>query len=246
MDQNTGKRLLRLKGQIVEKFKAEHWRELGLITGTSDVINGHRRLLRSLDFGDPDYSGNVIEVLETFYHRDPALLGAIERYLDDGFDIPGEDESGRKAEKIRVSPKVFEVPKVPREDDLVSVMMPFDLSFNNVYKSITTAASNVRMRCARADDIWNHSVVIQDVFELIYRSRIVVVDFSNRNPNVMYETGIAHTLGRDVVPISQSLEHVPFDLRHHRVLVYLANNEGLKTLEARLEERLGVILHSEG
>jgi hypothetical protein len=29
---------------------------------------------------------------------------------------------------------------------------------------------------------------------------IVVVDFDTRNPNVFYETGIAHTLGKHVVP----------------------------------------------
>ena len=73
---------------------------------------------------------------------------------------------------------------------------------------------------------------------MLVRSSIVVVDFSTRNPNVMYETGIAHTLGRPVVPISQSADDVPFDLRHHRFLKYHPNGEGLAALEAKLTVRL--------
>jgi hypothetical protein len=54
----------------------------------------------------------------------------------------------------------------------------------------------------------------------------------------MYETGIAHTLGRNVIPIAQSMDDVPFDLKHHRVLVYLNNREGLNELSVQLAKRL--------
>lgn len=93
----------------------------------------------------------------------------------------------------------------------------------------------------RADDIWQDSVLIQDIFSLIVRSRIVVCDFSDKNPNVFYEAGIAHTLGKHVVPITQSCGDVPADLRHHRYLQYLNNGEGLQTLESQLASRLANI-----
>jgi hypothetical protein len=67
----------------------------------------------------------------------------------------------------------------------------------------------------------------------------VVVDFTGRNPNVMYETGIAHTLGKHVVPISQSVGDVPFDMSHHRVLKYLPNKEGFEVLRNKLRSKLG-------
>jgi hypothetical protein len=82
---------------------------------------------------------------------------------------------------------------------------------------------------------------VQDIFELIYRSSIVIVDFSGRNPNVFYEAGIAHTLGKNVIPITQSIDDIPFDLRHHRVLKYLNNSEGLQELKRSLEKRLKVL-----
>ena len=79
---------------------------------------------------------------------------------------------------------------------------------------------------------------MQDVVSLIDRSRVVICDCTGRNPNVFYEIGIAHTLGREVILITQSQEDIPFDLRHLRYVPYLNNREGRKELQRRVEARL--------
>jgi len=142
---------------------------------------------------------------------------------------------------VVVAPTVFSIPHEQPEEHLVSVMMPFDAAFTPVYVAIQRSCADAGLRCSRADDIWQETAIIHDVFSLLFRSRIVIVDFSGRNPNVMYETGIAHTLGRPVIPLSQSLDDVPFDLRHHRVLKYLPNTEGLASMQATLTERLATL-----
>ena len=87
--------------------------------------------------------------------------------------------------------------------------------------------------------MWEDQTIIQDIFNLIYQADIVIVDFSGSNPNVMYETGIAHTLGKTVIPIAQNIKtDVPFDTSHHRTLEYLSNQEGLERLFAKLHEKL--------
>ena len=43
---------------------------------------------------------------------------------------------------------------------------------------------------------------------------------------MFYETGIAHTLGKHVIPITQSSDDVPFDLRHHRYILYTTTVRG--------------------
>ena len=48
------------------------------------------------------------------------------------------------------------------------------------------------------------------------------------------EIGIAHTLGKHVIPIAQNIEDVPFDLHHHRVLLYHDNSEGRSELRKTL------------
>ena len=138
-------------------------------------------------------------------------------------------------------PSVFNIPTEKVERDLVAVMMPFAAHFNSVHTSITKACIWAGLRCKRVDDIWANSTIIQDIFQLICTASIVVVDFSEKNPNVMYETGIAHTIGKHVVPITQSMDDVPFDLKQHRVLKYLPNSEGLLKLETALSIRLRTI-----
>jgi hypothetical protein len=148
----------------------------------------------------------------------------------------------RNAQPSRHRPKVFRIAEPELiETTLVSVMMPFDASFKLVYSRIKKIVESFGLRCSRADDIWEHPSVIQDVVSLIDRSQLVICDCSQRNPNVFYEIGIAHTLGRDVILITQSGSDIPFDLRHLRYVEYLNNKEGRKDLAERLREKLSDI-----
>ncbi len=143
----------------------------------------------------------------------------------------------------RQRPTVFQIPEHESiEPSLASAMMPFDLAFDEVYNSIREAADNAGLRCRRADDIWENAAIIQDVVSLIDRSRIVVCDCTGRNPNVFYEAGIAHTLGRDVILITQSEHDIPFDLRHLRYIRYLNNGEGRTVLKQSLQTRIQTLL----
>ena len=138
----------------------------------------------------------------------------------------------------RVKPIVFKLPNEPVKPDLVSVMMPFDAGFNRVYGALQQAAADAGMRCSRADDIWDHDTIIQDVVKLISTACVVICDLSGKNANVFYEAGIAHTLGKEVILIAQHESDVPFDLRHIRHIRYLPNHEGLATLVPKVSDRL--------
>lgn len=241
-DQRT--RLIALARLAVKNFNAGDWQALGTYTGCSDVISNHDRLLRSLSFGDPDYSGHAHGVLSTIAERDAGNIDIIDQFITEHYGEPdpvaiAENVSSApsKGRKIIFSPSVFEVPDGGVESDLIAVMTPFTPQFESVFGAITSAANQAGFRTLRAKDIWQHSAVIQDVFSLIFRAHIVVCDFTGKNPNVFYEAGIAHTLGKHVVPITQSEQDIPFDLRHHRYLSYLGNTEGLNELRNALTQR---------
>jgi len=82
MDQSLGYLLIELKDRVVTSFNGEHWDELGLLTGQSSLIDNHHRLLRSLSFGDSDYSECVLDVLKSMVKKQPDSLAIIEAYLD--------------------------------------------------------------------------------------------------------------------------------------------------------------------
>jgi hypothetical protein len=121
-------------------------------------------------------------------------------------------------------------------------MMPFEAAFDEVYRSIQGAAAAANLRCRRADDMWEAPSIIQDIVSLIDRSRIVVCDCTGRNPNVFYEAGIAHTLGREVVLLTQNVADIPFDLRHLRFIHYLNNAEGREVMANALSARMRALV----
>jgi len=142
-------------------------------------------------------------------------------------------------QKTSIKPKVFSINEVYTQDKgLVSVMMPFSAEFNAVYTALKTSTDAVGFNCVRADDIWEDHAIIQDVVNIIARARVVICDCTGKNPNVFYEAGIAHTLGKEVILITQSKEDIPFDLRHLRYICYLSNSQGLESLSQSVQSRL--------
>src|SRR5215471_12160345 len=90
MEKEFGKRIIALRQSIVANFNVGHWEEVGLLTGHSDTINQYPRLLRSLNWGDEDYAGNVLGVLRVIAEQDPNAIRAIEQFVQEQF--PGDSE----------------------------------------------------------------------------------------------------------------------------------------------------------
>jgi hypothetical protein len=148
----------------------------------------------------------------------------------------------RNTKPRRLRPTVFRIAEFESiEDGLVSVMMPFDSSFDAVYRTIQGSAVAVGMALQRVDNIWEDSAIIQDVVSLIDRSKVVICDCTGKNSNVFYEIGIAHTLGREVILITQSANDIPFDLRHLRYIPYSNTRAGLLLLQTQLQARVSDI-----
>jgi len=142
-----------------------------------------------------------------------------------------------------VAPQVFPLPiSEPQQDDLVAVMMPFSGDFQEVYDALRAASSDVGLRCKRADSIWKNAAIMHDISSLLWHARIVISDFSGQNSNVFYETGIAHTLGKDFIHITQNHGDVPFDVRPFKYIPYYPNREGLDKLQADVTARLRTLV----
>jgi hypothetical protein len=54
----------------------------------------------------------------------------------------------------------------------------------------------------------------------INRASFIVADLSDRNPNVFYELGLAHVVGKPVILAAERGEDIPFDLKGIRTIIY--------------------------
>ena len=124
-------------------------------------------------------------------------------------------------------------------------LMPFQDAFFRVYEDgILPAMKAAGLRCSHAGEIFDNREIIEDVWESICTARIIVADVTGRNPNVFYELGICHTLGKEVIVLTQKPDDVPFDIRHRRFLDY--DPSKLASLRERLERTVKNILVRSG
>jgi hypothetical protein len=118
----------------------------------------------------------------------------------------------------------------------VLMLMPFTPKLKPIFDDhVRKVASALKLSAGRADDFFTRNSVMQDIWSAIYYAKVIVADCTKRNPNVFYEIGIAHTLGKDTILISQSLKDIPFDLRHLRIIVYEFTPKGMTAFEQELE-----------
>jgi hypothetical protein len=125
------------------------------------------------------------------------------------------------------------------------VLMPFQSDFNDVLsESIRPAVEGNGLVCQRADDIENNDEIMEDVWEGIWKCRIVVADLTDDNPNVFYEVGIADTVGKEVVLIAQNgrLGRPPFDVSARRIVFYDNDVSGRKKLRKDLVSMIAAVL----
>src|SRR5262245_37012607 len=101
------------------------------------------------------------------------------------------------------------------------VIMPFGEPFDEYYARILApAVEKARLKPVRADEIYGTRAIIDDVFDQILQAQMVLCDVTGLNPNVNYELGVAHALGKPAIVITQNPDHVPFDYRHLRAIRY--------------------------
>ncbi len=88
MNKELGRELIELKNQIERQFTQSDWLELGFALGVSDLINGHSRLLRSLSFGDNDYGGNILDVLDQIVKKDLSNFQELKSFIVHKYSAP--------------------------------------------------------------------------------------------------------------------------------------------------------------
>lgn len=169
---------------------------------------------------------------------DPKTISELKKALKDAVE----------AFRAKPESKAAAVTTQPADDiknDLCFVVMPFAIeSLNIVYEDFVKPVLTDRcsLHVERGDDVFGSNVIMDDISDSIRKARLIVADLTGRNANVFYEVGIAHALNKQVLLMTQSIDDVPFDLRHRRALVYEYSPRGCKKLEKDLYDNVRSML----
>ena len=169
-----------------------------------------------LDLGESEIEANAKSITETYLNDELLTIEKLNRV-------------------VRINP-IFQGRYFLINDNLVFMLSPFSEPFNTIFNDhIKPTLEKIdNIKCFRADNIYDNKPIIEDIWKSINEASIIISELTGRNPNVFYETGIAHTVGKEVILITQTMDDVPFDLRHLRCIVYEYTPRGIQLLESNL------------
>jgi hypothetical protein len=114
------------------------------------------------------------------------------------------------------------------------IVMPFrEVWSSDVHRILAQACEAARVRSVRGDDLFTPTDILEDIWQSINAADFVIADITGRNPNVLYELGIAHTLAKPVLILSMQAADIPIDLATRRVILYGQNADAWREELAR-------------
>ena len=113
----------------------------------------------------------------------------------------------------------------------VFVLMPFKLDLlKDIYElGICPACAEAGAHCTRVDREVIFGKITEEIYNQVDRADILIADVTGLNPNVFYEIGFAHGLGKNVIFIKHAEDKngFPFDTHDFQHISY-SNADQLK------------------
>jgi nucleoside 2-deoxyribosyltransferase len=101
------------------------------------------------------------------------------------------------------------------------VLMPFHNSFDDIYQlGIKETAQELGFVAERVDEQIYQDSMLGRIYRQIDIADVIIADMTGKNPNVFYEVGYAHAKGKLCILLTADANDIPFDLKHHRHIVY--------------------------
>ena len=139
-------------------------------------------------------------------------------------DLLRESAARLKQDILFLGPeRLFPAPKSPGGQGKIRcfIVMPFSLEWSgDVHRTLSGACQTLAVQAVRGDDLFTPTDILVDIWHSLNSADIVIADITGRNPNVLYELGIAHTLAKPVLIISRNAADIPIDLSTRRVILY--------------------------
>lgn len=130
--------------------------------------------------------------------------------------------------------------RVSTQQPICFVVMQFTEEYNALYSDvIKKTCEEFGYQVIRGDDFYHSGLIIEDITRSIRESTLVIADVTPDNPNVFYEVGFAHGMGKTTILLSdRKRDKLPFDISGFRMLFYDNSIGGKSAVEDRLRKHL--------
>lgn len=121
-------------------------------------------------------------------------------------------------------------------NNLVFYLTSFSTEYDYTYKICKEICEKMQLNLIRGDEAFSTGEIFSQIIKNIVSASLIIANIDGKNPNVFYELGIAHTLGKNVMFISKRNTELPFDIRQHRTVFYNEETELKKILPEYIKQ----------
>jgi hypothetical protein len=124
------------------------------------------------------------------------------------------------------------------DNRLVFILTPFHDNYSEDYKVIRETCTQSGFNAYRGDENYIKGDIFPEMLKLIVKANLIIANVNGRNPNVLYELGIAQALDKPVILISSEPDKLPIDIKSKRFLVYRNYTELQEMIRKELQNLL--------
>ena len=117
------------------------------------------------------------------------------------------------------------------------IAMPIDSDDDqlvDVLEAIKTAAADCGITAERVDEVESNQRITTRILESICKAEFVIVDLTNERPNVFFEAGFAHGLGKLPIYVARAGTTIHFDIKDYPIITF----RNMKQLKEGITKRL--------
>lgn len=197
-------------------------------------------MIDAITAGTFPYSLKKISIVEFDQRRAKSLVKSLEKLIPGGY-VQANLPSYLANIEESVSEKFRSIGYSSSDKPHIFVAMPFRNEMEDIYDyGIQNAVREAGYLCERADLSSFTGDVMEWVKKRIRSASLVIADLTNANPNVYLEVGYAWGAGIPTVLLAQEQDHLKFDVKGQRCILY----GRIKELEEKLKSEL-IALKSE-
>jgi hypothetical protein len=116
------------------------------------------------------------------------------------------------------------------------IAMPIDKDDHllvDVLEAIKESASKCEIKAERVDEVETNDRITDRILESIVKAEFVIVDLTKERPNVFFEAGFAHGLGKTPIYLARHGTPIHFDLKDYPIIEF----RNMKELKEKLTKR---------
>lgn len=208
-----------------------------------DFLNAIAAVINEIDAEyqkDNSVKNHELEILsEQYWH---SFKKSVDEFVDNRM---------KEMHEMNFDP-IFKARDLTVDENLVFVALPFTEDRLEILDEVIKPAleEDRGLSVLRSGNMFEAGMdIMENIWTYINKARIVIVDISDKNPNVFYELGICNTIGKPVITICDEESYandysgkLPFDIMGKNVIFYQNHGNGMRRLVTTIEKTVDSVL----